>query len=97
MRRAAVADPAIRNSRAKPASSAEIAGGLLAFASFDYGELRLGATVRRTVNGRPYLSFPARVVHGERVPHIEPLSRIARDRIEREVLQQLGFSSRRRA
>jgi hypothetical protein len=92
-----MSEPAIRNARARQASSAEIAGGLLAFASFDYGELRLGATVRRTVNGRPYLSFPARVVHGERVPHVEPLDQAARDRIERAVLEQLGFASRRRA
>jgi len=91
-----VSSPAITNARAKPANADDIATGLLARCTFTYGELKLEAVVRRTVNGRVYLSFPARTVGARRVPHIEPLDQKARERIEREVLGQLGFASERR-
>jgi len=92
-----MSSPAIRNARSKPASTLDISRGLLAYASFDYGELRLEAIVRRSAGGRIYLAFPANIVGGRRLPHVEPLDQAARARIEREVLEQLGFAARRRA
>lgn len=83
----------ISNVRFTAAAAAEVNTGLLGWLRFDRDGLRLdGVALRRTVDGRLALSFPARVDSaGRQHPYIRPLSDTARREIEREVLKQLRF------
>ena len=66
------------------------ARGLLFFASFILGPLRIDATVRRTRDGRLVLSFPVR--HdgsGRQWPIVRPVDDAARHTLEAQVLAAL--------
>ena len=67
--------------------------GLLGFVSCVYGALHLdGLSLRRTLDGRMALSFPARVDSaGRQHPYIRPLDDSARREIESEVFKHLGL------
>jgi hypothetical protein len=76
------------------ARSDDIERGLIGWASFTVdGNLRLdGVAVRRTVEGRHALSFPARRDASRRRHfYVRPLDDRARREIERQVLGTLGF------
>ena len=74
------------------ASDAELRTGLLGYLSIFYGEMVVdGITLRRTVDGRFVLSFPARTDRrGQRHAYVRPVDDDARRAIERELLGQLG-------
>ena len=67
--------------------------GLLGFLEFDYGDLHLdGIALRRTVDGRPTLSYPERTDRsGNRHPVIRPVDDDARMRVEHAVLAALDL------
>jgi len=84
--------------RSKPASSAQIESGLLAFVSFTFAGLRFEATLRRSRNARIYIAFPGRIDgEGERHSLVTPLTPELRTRIEHSIIEQLGFAARARA
>ena len=75
-----------------PARADDLRYGLLGFASFLLnGDVRLcGIAVRRTADGRPALSFPARRDRrGEKRPLVRPVSREVRETMEAQVFAAL--------
>ena len=74
------------------ASEQDAHTGLLGYLSVNYGNLVLdGITLRRTIDGRFALSFPARTDRaGKRHSYIRPADDQARQTIEAELLWQLG-------
>ena len=71
------------------------ASGLLGYVECTANDtLRLdGITLRRTVDGRVVLSFPARLDGvGRKRPYIRPLDDRARRDVEAQVLRALGFA-----
>ena len=80
--------------RLTAASCAEAQSGLIGYVScIVNGNLYLdGVTLRRTVDGRLALSFPARTdAAGKRHFYVRPLDDRARRDIEHQVLRALGF------
>ena len=77
--------------RFTPSSDGERKAGLLGWVSFEVGGLLLdGVALRRSCEGRPYLSFPSRRDrHGRDHPYIRPARRDVREAIERGVLAAL--------
>ena len=72
----------------------EAAVGLLGWVSCTVNSsLRLdGITLRRTMDGRLTLSFPARRDRsGREQPYIRPLDRVARREVEYQILRALGL------
>ncbi len=67
--------------------------GLLGWASFVAGSLRIdGVALRRTLDGHYALSFPARRDRsGRQHPFVRPLDECARRQIERQVFDTLGI------
>jgi DNA-binding cell septation regulator SpoVG len=77
------------------ASPSHRRGGLLGWASFTLGDLRLdGVAVRRRArDGRLILSFPERRdAHGKVHDIIRPISSAARETIEEEVFRALNVA-----
>ena len=69
--------------------------GLLGWVSCRYGDLALdGLGVRRTLDGRVVLSFPARRdSSGRQHPYIRPIDDATRQSIEAEIITALGLDS----
>ena len=75
-------------------SPTDVESGLVGWLSFVLNEtIRIdGVALRRTADGRPALSFPARVDRaGKEWKYIRPLNEIVRRDIEHEVFEALGF------
>ena len=77
-----------------PAASHEKSSGLLGWVRCEYGDLRLDSiAVRRTLDGRLALSFPARTDHsGRRHAYVRPLGDAVRKAIEAQVFRALELS-----
>ena len=75
----------------RPAEGAEVARGLLGWASFSVGALLLeGVAVRRCIDGRHTLSYPRRFDRNRRGHHVvRPVDDVARRAIEAEVFERL--------
>ena len=73
-------------------SNEDLRAGLCGYLSVHYGDLVLdGIVLRRTVDGRFTLSFPARTDRsGKRHSYIRPVDDEVRREIEAEILGQLG-------
>jgi DNA-binding cell septation regulator SpoVG len=85
-----VSAPYIADARFTPSRQHDVERGLLGYASFTYGSLVIECVVRRTVNGRLYVAFPARTdASGKRESVVRPVGKAARERIERELLTAL--------
>ena len=77
-----------------PATSQELATGLLGWVTIQVGALLLldGIALRRTRGGRLALSFPERSdSHGRRHPIVRPLDDRARHELESQVFASLGL------
>ncbi len=74
------------------ASDAELRTGMCGYLRVAYGSLELdGIVLRKTIEGRYALSFPARTDRaGKKHSYIRPRDSEAREAIEREILWQLG-------
>jgi DNA-binding cell septation regulator SpoVG len=74
------------------AGDADARDGLIGFLSFIVGDLIIdNVTLRRTLDGRYVLSWPARVDRqGRKHASIRPVNDEVRRRIERQVLAELG-------
>jgi hypothetical protein len=75
-------------------SAKEVETGLLGWISFVLNDsLKIdGCALRRTLDGQPALSFPARRgSSGEQHPYLRPLNDRARCEIERQVFGALGL------
>lgn len=77
------------------ASDTDRAHGLMFFASFTLGPLRIdGVTVRKTRDGRHALSFPVRHDRlGRQRPIVRPIDDAARRAIEVQVFAVLGVDT----
>jgi len=73
-------------------SDADLCDGLIGFLSFFVGDLIVdNVTLRRTLDGRYGLSWPARTDrHGRKHHSVRPISDEARVRIEKQVLAELA-------
>ncbi len=68
--------------------------GLVGYVSLVVNDVLVldGITMRRSPEGRPYLSYPQRTDRvGARHPYIRPLGEAARVELERQVLAALGL------
>lgn len=85
--------PAVVDIRLVAASAMDRARGLLFFAAFTYGALRLdGVAVRRTRDGRLALSFPVRHDrHGRHHALVRPIDDAARRALEAQVFAALDL------
>jgi len=86
--------PRITRVRLVPAPGQDREKGLIGWLSFRLpgGLLIDGVTLRRTLDGRLALSFPARRDgRGAEHPILRPVSAEVRAAIERQVLEQLGY------
>ena len=83
----------VTNTRLGRAKPSDQACGLVGWASCTYGDLRLDAiAIRRSRAGRMIVSFPRpHDGRGGRYEFLRPLDAAARARIERQLLEQLGF------
>lgn len=74
------------------ASDADACDGLVGFLSFFVGDLIVdNVTLRRTLDGRFTLSWPARTDRsGRRHSTVRPVDDEARKRIERQIFAELG-------
>ena len=84
----------VRFSQATPT---EAEAGHLGYVSCVVGDTLCldGLSLRRTLDGRMALSFPARVDSAGRPhPYIRPLNDTVRREIESQVLKKLGFEER---
>ena len=74
------------------ASDADLRDGLVGFLSFFVGDLVIdNVTLRRTLDGRYTLSWPARTDrHGKKHSSIRPVSDEVRRRIERQIFAELA-------
>ena len=84
----------VTNTRLGRAKPSDQACGLVGWASCTYGDLRLDAiAIRRTRGGRIAVSFPRpHDGRGGRYEFVRPRNATARAEIERQILEQLGFS-----
>jgi hypothetical protein len=82
-------------SRIRGATPSEQTRGLIAYLTLGIGGLRIdGVTVRRTEDGRRYLSFPERIdPRGQRRPLVWPLDDNARSSIETAVFRALAVQA----
>jgi hypothetical protein len=82
--------PLVSAVRFRPAPDADRAGGLVGWAEFEFGGVRIdGAQIRRTRSGRMAMYWPERVTCDRRFPIVQPIDRATRIAIEREVLDEL--------
>ena len=85
--------PALCDIRFRAATQMDQQTGLVGYVAFTLGPLRLdGITVRRTLDGRLSLSYPARK-NGRGVNHpiVRPLGEQERREVEFEVFRALGL------
>ena len=80
----------VANVRFRPALDADRARGLLGWASFELGGLRVdGTQIRRTRAGHVSMYWPERMAGTRRHPIVQPVDRDVRLAIEREVIAEL--------
>lgn len=83
-------DLAISDVRFTPASRHLLATGLLGHVRVRYGKLRVGGiAVRRTLDHRLVISFPARRTRGIAHAIVRPLDADARSALEAAILAEL--------
>jgi len=85
----------VSNVGLKRAPARLVREGLLGYLTLTINESLIldGITLRRSLRGRHYLSYPSRAgSDGDRHPHIRPLGDRARTDIERQVFRFLGLS-----
>ncbi len=86
----------ITDVRLVPGSGQDAQNGLLAYLQFTLNQALLvdGVTLRRSRDGRRYLSYPARRGNGgSDYPYLRPLTDGVRQDLERQVLAAIEASS----
>ncbi len=84
----------VSNVRLTAAPEQQVAEGFVGYVSLVVNDVLVldGITMRRSAEGRPYLSYPQRTDRvGARHPYIRPLGEAARVELERQVLAALGL------
>ena len=84
----------VSNVRLTAAPERQVAEGLVGYISFVVNDALVvdGVALRRSGEGRPYLSYPQRTDRaGARHAYIRPLGAAAHAELERRVLEALGL------